>query len=99
MARSVMSIKLWFVSVLFVLPLALQPQNGAAFLQGAITDRRTSEGIVDASVLLTGIVDDQILTLTTKTTTGGQFFFKNVPPSAGYWLIASHDEVHLPAVY
>jgi hypothetical protein len=59
----------------------------------------SSEGIVGASLLLTGIVEDRVVSFTTKTSVGGRFTFEKVPPSSGYWLVATHGELHMRTIY
>jgi protocatechuate 3,4-dioxygenase beta subunit len=59
----------------------------------------TSEGIVGASVVLTGLADDRVVSLNTKTGVGGRFAFEKVPPSPGYWLVATHGEIHMRTIY
>src|SRR5262245_5942614 len=91
--------KQFLVLALFMMPLAFRSQNVAASLEGVVVDRVTSEGIVGASLLLSGIVADRVVNLTVKTGLGGRFTFANVPPSSGYWLMASHGEAHAQTVY
>ena len=99
MARNGFMKKQFLMLALFMMPLAFRSQNVTASLEGIVVDRVTSEGIVGASLLLTGIVEDRVVNLTVKTGPGGRFTFANVPPSSGYWLMASHGEAHVQTVY
>src|SRR5687768_1212296 len=87
------------IVVLLLMPVVFQSQNAVASLEGVVVDRVTSEGIAGVSLLLTGIVEDRVVNLTTKTSTGGGFTFANVRSSSGYWLMASHGEAHVPTIY
>ena len=85
--------------VLLLMPVVFRSQNVAASLEGIVVDRVNSEGIAGVSLMLTGIVEDRVVNLTTKTSTGGRFTFANVRSSSGYWLMASHGDSHVPTVY
>jgi hypothetical protein len=92
----------WCAAVLLLLPIVTMSQGPAtspASVQGIVVDRVTSEGIVGASVLLTGIVEDRVVSFTTKTSAGGRFAFDKVPPSSGYWLVAMDGEKHVRTIY
>jgi len=84
---------------LLLLPLALASQNPRASVEGQVVDRVTSEAIVGATVLLTGIAEDRVVSYTAKTTAGGRFAFANVAPSSGYWLMALHGESHVQTLH
>jgi hypothetical protein len=85
--------------VAVLLPAFSLAQNPTASIQGMVIDRVTSKGIAEARLLLTGIVQDRVVNLAGKTDAAGEFRFEKVPPSAGYWLLASHGEEHLQTTY
>ena len=91
--------KRWLSILALLTPMALSSQDEPASLRGIVADLQTSEGIPGASVLLTGIVDNKAVRLTTKTTAGGQFRFEKVAPSDGYWILVDHGDQHVQAVY
>jgi hypothetical protein len=68
-------------------------------LEGTVVDRVSSQGILGATVLLTGIADNRIVSLTTKAKAGGAFVFEKIPASSGYWLVAMHGDDHVKTIY
>ena len=89
----------WLIPALLVLPLSLTSQNSRTSVEGEVVDRVTSEAIVGATVLLTGIAEDRVLSYTAKTSAGGRFAFANVAPSSGYWLMALHGAEHVQTLH
>jgi len=92
----------WLISVLFVLPVTMLSQDSpgpAASIEGRILDRVTSQGIAGATAYLTGISGDRVVSYSVKTNAGGQFSFRNIAPSSGYWLLALHGESHVQTLF
>ena len=84
---------------LLLLPIVLTSQAVPASLQGTVVDGVSSRGIVGATVLLTGIAGNRIVSFTTKTKAGGAFVFEKIPSSSGYWLVAMHGDDHVKTIY
>jgi hypothetical protein len=85
--------------VLCALQCFLLAQTSVQSVEGVVVDRVTSAAIPGVNLELTGIAGDRVLSYSGKTDAQGRFVFRSVAVSAGYWLIANHEDAHMQTVY
>src|SRR5262245_13150499 len=87
----------WLFAI--VLLQGIVAQTSVQSIEGVVVERVTSAAIVGADLELTGIAGNRIVSYTTETDSQGRFVYRNVAVSDGYWLIATHRDLHMQTVF